>query len=172
MPAAPSSERSSRSEISAGREHVRTRGRELDRERQAAQAHADRLDGVRVRAGRREAEVDRTRTRDEELDRLVVVQRTDRQLLLGAHVQRLPARGDDLDARRRLQHLGERRGRDQHLLEVVEDEQQVLVAQVVRECSSGVRPGCSRSSSVSTIAATTASASVAPASATKKTPLG
>ena len=127
-------------------------GRQLDRERQALERGADPGDGGRVLVRDAEVRPDGERPRDEEPDRLVLAERgrvpgpdlrrqprrlergevarvrggrepRHRVLLLAGDVQGAPARRHDREAGAGAQELRHERGRRDHVLEVVEDEQ-------------------------------------------------
>ena len=100
-------------------------------------------------------------------------QARDRVLLLARDVQHGPARDDDLDVRRGAEQVGDDRGRGDDLLEVVEHEQQPLVAQPVGERArrSG-GPALRRRRPRPRSAARRASARGSARAATKKTPSG
>ena len=106
-------------------EDLRTRGGQLDREGHLVEGPtelADRLVGLRdAGAGR------------EELDRVRLGERPHRVLDLAADAEALPARRQHAQVRARLDEVGERRPRLDHLLEVVEDEEHLALADVVGE---------------------------------------
>ena len=105
-------------------EDARARGGELERERQVVEAAAelgDRLVRLEPRA------------LAEELDRLGLGQRRDRVLDLAADAQQLAARDEQLQVRAALEQLAELGRRLDHLLEVVEQQQQLALADVLGE---------------------------------------
>jgi hypothetical protein len=77
-----------------------------------------------------EAPLQQARARDEELDRVVLGQRLDLVLLLAGEAQRLTAGDEQGDSGSFAQELAERGRRLDHLLEVVEQEQRALAAEV------------------------------------------
>ena len=110
-------------------EHLDPRGGELDREREAVEAAADLGD----RLGGLEAGCHLSRAGDEELDRLLLGKRRHRVLVLAAEVERLAARDEDRHLLRLCEQLGQPRRCLDELLEVVEQEQRPLAAQVLGE---------------------------------------
>jgi hypothetical protein len=126
-----------------GRQHARASRRELDRQRQAIQAHAHLADGGGVLLGQLEARLGGSGALDEQLDGgrfghagdvgIRVTrregQREDREDVLPAQTQRRPAGGQDLQVRADGQQVGHLIGRGQDVFEVVEDEQDVAVEQ-------------------------------------------
>ena len=107
------------------RQDLRTGGGELDRERHVVEGAAERADGF-VRLGE-------ARAGDEQLDGVGLGERLDRVLDLASDAEALPARREDREVRARLDEVGERRRRLDHLLEVVEDEEHLALADVVGE---------------------------------------
>ena len=108
-----------------GSEELRPRGRELDREREAVEAAADRLDrGVGC-----ELAPDGTRPLDEERRRLARRERLEPILPLARHVQRRPARDEHAQPARGREDRADRRRRVEQVLEVVEEEQELPPAE-------------------------------------------
>ena len=70
---------------------------------------------------------------DEELDRVRLGERLHLVLDLAADAEALPARREDREVRTGLDEVGERRRRLDHLLEVVEDEEHLALADVLGE---------------------------------------
>jgi hypothetical protein len=66
----------------------------------------------------------RLRALDEQRHCRRLVERRNRQLVLGAHPQSRPARHEGLQARAPFQQLGQRRHRTQQMLEVVQHQEQ------------------------------------------------
>ena len=118
------------------REHLHTRGRQLEREREVVEPPAD-LEHVLVglQVGAR-----RTRSAEEEPDALLLDEGRHCVLALGGEVQRLAARREQAQVRARREQLRERRRRVKHLLEVVEEQEHVLRADVLRKLAP--RPQC------------------------------
>ena len=126
-------------------EELHAGGGELDREWQPVEVEDDRGDRRRVLRGHHEVWLHRACTFDEQPDRIGLgehlerrqpfgigeVERRDRELLLARDAERRTARGHDLQAGRRAEQRRDRRGRGEDLLEVVEYEEQGLVAQVL-----------------------------------------
>ena len=106
------------------REHLHARGSQLDRERQAVEAPAD-LGDLAVRG---EVGATASGPLHEQLHRFPLAQRVDRDLPLAVDVQRLAARHEHGQTRTRADRLGDAGGRVEQMLEVVEHEQQALVA--------------------------------------------
>ena len=107
-----------------GREHTRAGGSELDRERQIVESAAelgDRL--VRIE----------TRALAKQFDRLRLGERWHRVVDLARDPQQLPAGDQEPQVRARLEQLRKLRSRLHHLLEVVEQQQQLPVCDVLRE---------------------------------------
>ena len=185
-----------------GRQDLDPRGGQLDRQRHAVQPGADGGDRRGVLVGHREARADRDGAFDEQPDGRVLAERDrvddprlaaeveplepahlarvrrrrqarDRVFLLARDVEDGAARDDGLDVRRGPQEVGHDRGRRDDLLEVVEDEQQALVAQPVGE-RLGDRPGArlGRRRAPSRSAARRASGRGSARAGTKKTPSG
>ena len=107
-----------------GREHAAARGRELERQRQVVEGLAELRHGRVLLDGG---------ARAEELDCVPVGQRLDRILDLAAHAQELAARNEQPQVRACLDERGQLRRRVDDLLEVVEHEQELALADVVRE---------------------------------------
>ena len=109
------------------RERAHPCGGKLDGERNAVQALADLADGGGVGRRRAERAVGGTCTIDEELDRLRRGHRRHQVDGLALHVQRLAARGEDLQVRAGLQQAPRHVGRAlQEVLAVVEHAEQAL----------------------------------------------
>ena len=115
-----------------GRERPHPRRRELDRERQAVEPGADLRDGLGVLLGDPEVGRRRLGPLGEERDRVRRPELGDAVGLLAVEAERRAAGGQQLQAGR-LGQAGSTSGRRrrQHLLEVVEHEQELLVAQVL-----------------------------------------
>ena len=125
------------------REQLRARGRELDRERQSVEPAAD-LRDFRC-AGRVELEtgIDRLRPRREQPQRVGLNERLERKvgvrgvegrhriLALRREPQRRAARGQDPQARGRGEQIADEGRSREDLLEVVQDEEHSLLAQVL-----------------------------------------
>ena len=105
-------------------QELRPRGCQLDRERQPVEPPAQLGDCRRVLLAHDEVRVRGLSPLHEELGRLVVGERRHGELALGGHVQRRPARDHERHARRRLDQARDRRRSVQHLLEVVDEEEQ------------------------------------------------
>ena len=131
-----------------GREEVEPRCRELDRQRQPVEAAADVGNGGGVVVGEPEVGPDPARPLDKELDRLELAEligtrgarRAGRQRqgwygheLLAAHPERLAAGHEQLQPRAVGEELDERRAGDRDLLEVVEDDEELLGAELAAE---------------------------------------
>ena len=166
----------------------RPRRRELDRQRQPVEAHADLGHGRRVLVGHLERRVDRPGALDEQRHRLELrelrqrrevgrvgqPQRRHRVLLLAGDAQ------DDPAARRPACSAGHARTRRltvprgvEHLLEVVEHEERRPLPDVRRRSARGSSDRRGRGgSSVVAMVGRTSSGSVIEASSTKKTPPG
>ena len=108
-----------------GREELRPGGGELDREREAVEAAADRLDR---RVGC-ELPPDGTRTLDEERRSVVGRQRLEPVLPLARDVQRRPARGEHAHPGAGAEDRADGRRRLEQVLEVVEEEQELPAAE-------------------------------------------
>lgn len=104
-----------------GSEELRPRGGELDREREAVQATADRLD----RGVERDLPPDRSRPLREQCGRLIRRQRFQPILLLARHVQWRPAGDEHPDIGTGAEDGTDRRGGVEEVLEVVEKEQKL-----------------------------------------------
>ena len=111
------------------RERLHARSRQLDRERQAVEPPAD-LDDLAVRG---EVGADGGGTLHEEIDRFPLPQRVDGDLPLAVDVQRLAARDEHRQMRTGADRLGDAGGRVEQMLEVVQHEQQPLVAHRCRQ---------------------------------------
>ena len=131
-----------------GREQLRTRGGELDRERQAVEADADLGDRRRVRVRDREVGLHGPGALDEERDRVVLRERrraraggpgrAGRAAEPGTRARRRGGAGARLVAssfrcRRGREQVGERGRRFEEVLEVVEHEQEPLLGEEMRE---------------------------------------
>ena len=111
------------------REDLRAGGGQLDREGHLVEGSAESLHGVvGFGIGLRE-----TRACDEELDRVGLGERPHLELDLAADPETLAARREDRNVRTCLDEIGERGRRVDHLLEVVEDEEHLALADVVGE---------------------------------------
>jgi hypothetical protein len=110
-----------------GSEQLRPRGGELEREREAVEPAADRVD----RRVRRERAADCAGALDEERRRLVRREWVERVLALAGEAQRRAARDEDAELARRGEQRREPRCGVEQVLEVVEHEQQPLPAQVL-----------------------------------------
>lgn len=138
--------------LQAGEHRLRSqqldpRGCQLDRQREAVQASADVGDGEGVLIGQAEARPNRRGALAEQGDGRVrrqlpgeragsglgEAQRRDRKLVLAAQVEHGAARDEHLEAGRGPEQIGHDGGGGEDLLEVVQQEQQALVAQVVDE---------------------------------------
>ena len=155
---------------SLGGEHLDPRGGQLDREREAVEAAADLGDGL----GSLEAGCHLSRAGSEQRDRLLLGKRRHRVLVLGADVERLAARDEDRHLLRLCEQLGQPRCRLDELLEVVEDEQRPLAAQVLGEPVLGAQRAGSPSLTLSNCAIvdSTSAGSRSAASGTHQTPSG
>ena len=122
----------SRSRIWAGRERLRAGGGELDGERERVEAAAELGDLVaRLELGALAEEGDGLRLRE----------RWDRVLDLALHAQELAARDEESEVGAALKEGGELGGGLDHLLQVVEEEQQLALADVLGEavlCAEGL----------------------------------
>jgi hypothetical protein len=98
------------------RQDLRARGGELDRQRQAIEVAADRDHRLLGSSG--------IGAPAEELDRLLLSKRRHQVLALAGQVQRLPASGEQLEARAGGQQLAQHWSAGEEVLAVVEDEQQ------------------------------------------------
>jgi hypothetical protein len=98
------------------REHLDTRGGQLDRQRQAVETPAD-LGDLAVRS---EVRADGSRPLQEERYGFALSQRVDRDLPLSVDVERLAARDEHGEPRARTNRLGYLRGGIDQVLEVVE----------------------------------------------------
>ncbi len=113
------------------RESLHTSSGEFDRERQAIEAPADLGDlAVRDKVG-----ADSQGTLHEEFDRFSLWQRIDGDLPLAVDVQRLAARDEHRQVRTGSDRLCDPGGRVEQMLEVVQHEQQALVADVAESVS-------------------------------------
>ncbi len=117
-----------RGEQLVGRQLSGSSGDELDRQRQAVEALAD----LRGEAGIRLA-VGSPCTNDVQLLGLLRGERRHGSLVLAVHAQRRSARREHPHARRRLEDLGDKGRGLEHLLEVVEQEQQLAGVQLVEQ---------------------------------------
>ena len=113
-----------------GWQQLRPRGGQLDRERQALEACADLGDGARVPLAQREARIGGLCAGDEELGRLVVGERWHGELAFRGDVQRCAARHDHLQPRRSSEQARDAPCCRQHLLEVVDEEEQLAPLQL------------------------------------------
>ena len=132
---------SSRSRISCGDIVRVARGCKLDRKGHAVQCADDSADGAGGLVAQLEGRVDRHRPVDEERDgargggirhRRVGVghrERTELERALGPHAQRRPARHEQLQPRKRGDQAHEISGGIDHVLHVVDDEQQIASGQ-------------------------------------------
>ena len=130
-----------------GREQRDARGGELDRERQPVEPAAGGDDVGRVLVGELEVGPQRDRALDEQLDRLRCErvfqrdcavaggerERRHREQPLAAHAQRRTAGHERADTRAMLEQLGQAGRGVGHLFEVVEQEQQLPLAQAALE---------------------------------------
>ena len=106
------------------RKQLGSRRGELDRERQAVEPYAQLGDRGRILLGQGEARIGGLRARDEELRRLVLGERRHGVLVLCSKVKRRAARHDHSQSRRcNEEPRHQRRGRE-HLLEIVDQQQQ------------------------------------------------
>ena len=119
-------------------QHAQPGGGELDRERDIVERSADRDDMRGVVVGELEVGLDRTRTLREQLGGLRRRKRAERDVLLAAHPEQDPAGAEHGCRRSGQQRADLRRGLD-HLLDVVEDEQQAAAAECPGELL-GERP--------------------------------
>ena len=109
-----------------GRQHAGARRRELERQRQAAQALGDRPDGRQRVVAEHEARAVLARPVDEQRDAGVGLERRDGVTVLAADPQQLPAGHDQPQRGASRVEPGHDLGAvGQQLLEVVEDEQGV-----------------------------------------------
>ena len=110
------------------------RGGQLDRQRQTTDARAHRGDRLGVLRGHAKRRVARAGAGDEQrrrgrrghgrrMARAGQRERAHAIAVLGAQIERRPARREQLEPRRGVQQLGEQRRRREQLLEVVEDQQ-------------------------------------------------
>ena len=157
------------------RQELDARRGQLDRQRQPVQPADDLGDGLGILRRQGEARPQRLRARDEQGDGVVARQlgqrwqrhrighrqRLDLVLVLGLQAEPRPARGQHLQFRRRGQQIGHQRRRRQQVLEVVEQQQEALVAQMGRPASPlAVCPACSRTPSAVAVAEGTRAGSV------------
>lgn len=124
--ASPSSEQGGR------REKFDAGGRELDRKREVVETAADLEHSLPV-AVEREAREDGARPLCKQLQRLDFLQRRDLILVLGGEMERRSARREHLQARRRREQLGRDGSGGLEVLEVVEQQEKLLLAQVSLE---------------------------------------
>jgi hypothetical protein len=124
-----------------GWQHLYACRGELDRERNALESRAQLRELVFVSF---EAGIHRPRALAEELDRRRLGQRPERVLVFRADAQRLPARADENELRTRFEQRRQRRRGFDDLLQVVEEEQELLVAQVIGELAGNTERGCNR----------------------------
>ena len=111
-------------------EQLDPRGGELDREREPVEAADQLVDGGRVT----DVGADCLRALEEQRDGVGLDHRRQVELDLAGDPQRLPARRDDPERGRGREQLGDRPGRiGQQLLEVVEDDVRLLVAEAGRD---------------------------------------
>ena len=119
-------------------EELRARGRQLEREGQAVEAPADRLDGgIRPELG-----PDRSRALHEQDRGVARRQRLQPVLPLAVDVQRRPARHEHAEAARGREHVGDRRSRIEEVLEGVEHEQELAFAQEAGQVVGGADGLC------------------------------
>ena len=111
-------------------EHARSRRGQLDGERQIVQAAAE-LDDLRARL--------QTGPGTEELDRLGVGQRRHRVVDLAADPQQLPARHQEAEVWAGLEQLAEPGRGFHHLLEVVQQQEQLAPADVLGQAGFGAQ---------------------------------
>ena len=143
-----------------GRQVGQTSGRQLDSQGQPVQEAADRRERGRIGGGDPEVGLDLLRTLHEEAHRATrgqildvegacetgQRQRGDGDDTLAGHVLRRPADGEDLEPRARGKQGGHEGRRRCHVLEVVEQQQHMPAAQVLRQAlerrpaSSGLDP--------------------------------
>ena len=130
-----------------GAEEARLRRRELDRQRQPVETNDDLGDRRDIGRGDREVRSDGHRPLEEQGDPLVLRERLHRRqvrrvgdperwngmLVLAMHVEHGPARHEDAQARSSRQQVDDDRRRVEDLLEVVEDEEDVAVAEIAPE---------------------------------------
>ena len=115
---------------------------QLDRQRQPIKTRADRRDGRCIDCRDGEVDLDRARPVDEQPHRLVPAElivgrhrlprqreRWDRDVVFAIDTQQRPARHQDLEPASARQQLGDQRRGLEHLLEVVEHQQEVPVVQ-------------------------------------------
>ncbi len=112
-------------------EHPSPRGDDLDREREAVEVAAELAHDLLVGLVEPETTVGRAGALDEQLDGRVFVERVDDQDALVREMERRAARAQDDEAARPLDELRHERRRRRQVLEVVEDEQELPVAEVV-----------------------------------------
>ena len=117
------------SEQGRRREELDANGRELDRKWKMVEAAAD-LEDSRPVAVEREAREDGARSFREELQCLGLLERRDLILVLGGEMQRRPARREHSKARRCREQLRRDRSGRLEVLKVVEQQQELLLAQV------------------------------------------
>ena len=101
-------------------------GGELDRQRQPVDAPADLAQVVCVAGVSRERRLEQARPLHEELDRVLLGQRRNRKDVLSRHVQNGAARRQHRQPRRPRREARKARSRFAHVLQVVDDEQQLL----------------------------------------------
>src|SRR5204862_141467 len=122
-------------------EELRTSGRQLDRQRQALEAHAQLGDRRGVLLAEVEVRIGRLRAADEQLRRFLVDERRHCELPLGGDTERRAARDEDRQLRSGVEQTGDTcRGR-KDLLEVVDEQQQLGGAQAGLELLVQ-RPAC------------------------------
>ena len=124
------------------RKHFAPGGRELDREREPVEPHADLCDRTNIRVRHLEVGPDGTRTLDEQPRRVRLQerlrcrrsggkpQRRDGILALARDMERLAARDQERQARARRHKLEDRAGGGRDLLEVVHQEQCLSFAEL------------------------------------------
>ena len=112
-------------------EQPRARGGDLDRERKAVQADAQLADHLPVGLVELEAAVRRTGALDEQLDGRVLVEGVDGDDALVGEAKRRAAGAQQEESHAALDQVGDERRRARHVLEVVEHEEQLPVAEVV-----------------------------------------
>ncbi len=145
----------SRSRRSAARQEPEPRGGQLDRERQAVEARADVGHRLRVVVGEQEVRprllspldeeahgrgADDVRRRERPVAGLREGERRHREHLLAPDLERLPARHENLQSLRALEERGDVAGGLHHLLEVVEQEQNVPRPELLGERLAQVLP--------------------------------
>ena len=116
-----------------GREHARPRSGELDCERQAVEPTADRPQGLLVLRAAAEVGLERTRTRDEQLERIVLRKRLHRVHLLARQMENRTAGHDDPQPRRRCKQPHELRAGGEQVLEAVEHDEKLARPQPARQ---------------------------------------